>query len=158
MCWKSLFFTNAFIYYCYRFPIFGIRAHSHSLRFALSHLSCTWCWRWAGNWPFCFRYCLSLSLCTCTSPGFARKARHITWFGGRTLWYFFHHNLGSVSMLVGSKSGVSSVSRGTRFDWLSHQGPPISGTQYTRYCIACFALLGCIMDKFLLNIYKIYHL
>ena len=68
---------------------------------------------------------------------------------------------GSVSMLVGSKSGVSSVSsvsRGTYFDWLSHQGPPISGTRYTRYSIACFALLGCIMDKFLLNIYKIYHL
>ena len=70
-------------------------------------------------------------------------------------------NDGSVSMLVGSKSGVSSVSsvsRGTRFDWLSHQGPPISGTRYTRHCIACFALLGCIMDKILLNIYKIYHL
>ena len=49
---------------------------------------------------------------------------------------------GSVSMLVGSKSGVSSVSRGTCFDWLSHQGPPISGTRYTRLCIACFALLG----------------
>ena len=68
---------------------------------------------------------------------------------------------GSVSMLVGSKSGVSSVSsvsRGTHFDWLSHQGPPISGTRYTRHCIACFTLLGCIMDKFLLNIYKIYYL
>ena len=36
-------------------------------------------------------------------------------------------------MLVGSKSGissVSSVSRGTCFDWLSHQGPPISRIQY----------------------------
>ena len=71
------------------------------------------------------------------------------------------YNDGSVSMLVGSKSGVSnvsSVSRGTCFDWLSHQGPPISGTRYTHHCIACFALPGCIMDKILLNIYKIYHL
>ena len=53
---------------------------------------------------------------------------------------------------------LSSASRGTRFDWLSHQGPPISRTRYTHHCIACFALPGCIMDKIPLNIYKIYHL
>ena len=68
--------------------------------------------------------------------------------------------IGSVSMLVGSKLGVLSVLsvlRGTCFDWLSHQGPPISGTRYTRHCIACFTLPGCIMDKIFLNIYKIYY-
>ena len=48
-------------------------------------------------------------------------------------------------MLVGSKSGVS---RGTHFDWLSHQEPSISGTQYTHHCIACFALLGASWMEF----------
>ena len=38
---------------------------------------------------------------------------------------------GSVSMFVGSKSGVLRVLRGTCFDWLNHQGPSISGTRYS---------------------------
>src|ERR1700685_4408969 len=49
---------------------------------------------------------------------------------------------GSFSMHVESKSGVwsNSVLRGMGFNWLSHQGPPTSRTQY---CFTCFAILGC---------------
>ena len=60
---------------------------------------------------------------------------------------------GSVSMLVGSKSGVLSVlsalsvSRGMHFDWLSNQGPSISGTRYSQHCFICFAVLERIMDE-----------